>query len=420
MEHVKSLKKDNGLTIVTDKMNDVETVAVEILVKSGSRNEKKEVNGISHFLEHMAFKGTPTRSAKDIAEEFDMIGGQFNAYTSRTETVYHAKVLKQDITKAVDILTDIFLNSTFEGKELEKEREVILQELHMTRDTPDDIVFDYFQEVAFPDQPLGRSILGTEEFIKSLTRESLLHYFKNQYSTQNTIVSVAGNVDVNMFTDLIDQKFQDFRNKKVIECNPGQYAGGEHHVKRDLEQSQFLLGFDGISYLDEGFYDMQILSIILGGGMSSRLFQEVREKRGLVYTISSFSSSYSDCGIFGIYSALDPKNINLLIDLVIEQLHLITQKIDDKEFSKAKAQVRASLFMSMESSIARAKRLGSNFAMFGRYISNDEILEKINKTSIQSLKSMAKRIIKSNPTIATLGKVANIYSYNNIIDKLKV
>ena len=419
MEQVKSLIKENGLIIATDKMNDVETVAVEILVKSGSRNETKENNGISHFLEHMAFKGTPSRSAKDIAEEFDMIGGHFNAYTSRAETVYHAKVLKQDLKKAVDILSDIFLNSNFEEKELEKEREVILQELYMTRDTPDDIVFDHFQETALPDQPLGRPILGTEEFIKSLIRENLLHYFKNQYSTKNTIISAAGNFDTNIFTDLIDEKFKDFRNKEVIKYKPGKYTGGELHVQKDLEQSQFLFGFEGISYLDEAFYDMQILSIILGGGMSSRLFQEIREKRGLVYTISSFSSSYSDCGIFGIYSALDSNNINLLIDLIIEQLHLITEKIDDREFNKAKAQVKASLFMSMESSIARAKRLGGNFAMFGRYISNDEILKKIDKTSIQSLKNIAKRIIRSNITITTLGKVANIYSYNNIVDKLK-
>ena len=419
MEQVKSLIKENGLIIATDKISDVETVAVEILVKSGSRNEIKENNGISHFLEHMAFKGTPSRSAKDIAEEFDMIGGHFNAYTSRAETVYHAKVLKQDLKKAVDILSDIFLNSNFEEKELEKEREVILQELYMTRDTPDDIVFDHFQETALPDQPLGRPILGTEEFIKSLTRESLFHYFKNQYSTKNTIISAAGNFDTNIFTDLIDEKFKDFRNKEVIKYKPGKYTGGELHVQKDLEQSQFLFGFEGISYLDEAFYDMQILSIILGGGMSSRLFQEIREKRGLVYTISSFSSSYSDCGIFGIYSALDSNNINLLIDLIIEQLHLITEKIDDREFNKAKAQVKASLFMSMESSIARAKRLGGNFAMFGRYISNDEILKKIDKTSIQSLKNIAKRIIRSNITITTLGKVANIYSYNNIVDKLK-
>ena len=420
MEQVKSLIKENGLIIATDKISDVETVAVEILVKSGSRNEIKENNGISHFLEHMAFKGTPSRSAKDIAEEFDMIGGHFNAYTSRAETVYHAKVLKQDLKKAVDVLTDIFLNSNFEEKELEKEREVILQELYMTRDNPDDIVFDYFQETAFPKQSLGRSILGTEEFIKSLTRESLLHYFKNQYSTKNTIISAAGNFDTDTFTGLIDEKFKDFRNKEVLECKPGKYTGGELHVQKDLEQSQFLLGFEGISYLDEAFYNIQILSIILGGGMSSRLFQEIREKRGLVYTISSFASSYSDCGIFGIYSALDPNNINLLIDLIIEQLHLITEKIDDKEFNKAKAQVKASLFMSMESSTARAKRLGSNFAMFGRYISNDEILGKIDRTSIQSLKNMAKMIIKSNVTITTLGKVANIYSYNNIIDRLKI
>ena len=421
MKSVSSVTKESGLIIATDKMNDVETAAIEILVKSGSRNESKENNGISHFLEHMAFKGTNTRTAKDIAEEFDKIGGRFNAYTSRTATVYHAKVLKQDLEKAVDILTDIFLNSTFVKKELEKEREVILQELCMTRDTPDDIAFDYFQETAFPNQSLGRSILGTEEFIKNLTRDNLIHYFKNQYSTKNTIVSVAGNFDVSVLNELIDQKFKNFHNKKIVKCESGKYTGGELHVKKDLEQTQFLLGFEGISYLDEDFYNAQILSIILGGGMSSRLFQEVREKRGLVYNISSFSSSYSDCGIFGVYSAVDPKNINLLIDLTIEQLHLITEKISDEEIDKAKIQIKSGLLMAMESTIARAKKLGADFSIFGRYISNDEILGKIEKASIQSLKNVAKRILtKSNITITTLGNVANIYNYNSITDRLKV
>ena len=419
MKTVTSFNNSNGLVIATDKVNDVETVAIQILVKSGSRNENKENNGISHFLEHMAFKGTGTRTAKDIAEEFDMIGGHFNAYTSRTATVYHAKVLKHDLEKALDILSDIFLNSIFIKEELEKEREVILQELYMTRDTPDDIVFDYFQETAFPNQSLGRSILGTEKFIKNLTRENLLQYFRNQYSTKNTIVSVAGNFDVNAINDLIDQKFENFHNDKMIEHEVAQYRGGELHVKKDLEQTQFLLGFEGIPYLDEDFYDAQILSIILGGGMSSRLFQEIREKRGLVYNISSFSSSYNDCGIFGIYSAVDSRNVNLLIDLITEQLHLITEKITDKEIDKAKAQIKSSLFMSMESTTIRAKKLGNDFAMFGRYISNDEIIEKIEKTSAQSLKSIAKKIIKSGITITTLGRVANIYNYSSIVDRLK-
>ena len=413
--------KQNGLTVATDTASDFESITVSVLVKNGSRNENQQNNGISHFLEHMAFKGTSTRTARDIAEEFDMIGGYFNAYTSRTSTVYYAKVLKDDLEKATDILTDIILNSTFAKEELEKEREVILQELCMTRDTPDDIVFDYFQETAFKDQPLGRSILGTEEFIKKLSREELWDYFKNQYSTKNTIISAAGNFDADKFNDMVDDRFKNFQTKSVSKYEKANYSGGELRVSKDLEQNQFLMGFEGLSYLDENFYDLQILAIILGGGMSSRLFQEIREKRGLVYNISAFSSSYSDCGIFGIHSALDSKNINLLIDLIIQELLSVTEKIDDMEIERAKAQVRSNLLMSMESTTSRAKKLCNNFAMFGRYISNDEILKKVNDVSVGSLKKIARQILSNNNiTITTLGNVANICSYNKIIDKLKL
>ncbi len=421
MNTINYITHENGLVVATDKAKDFESVTISILVKNGSRNENKQNNGISHFLEHMAFKGTTTRTAKDIAEEFDMIGGYFNAYTSRTSTVYYAKVLKNDLEKALDIITDILLNSTFAKEELEKERQVIFQELCMTKDTPDDIVFDYFQETAFKNQPLGRSILGAEEFIKNLKREELSKYFKNQYSTKNTIISAAGNFDSRQFNDLISNRFANFQNTNVKQYEKGIYTGGELHVQKDLEQAQFLLGFEGVSYLDKDFYDAQILSIILGGGMSSRLFQEIREKRGLVYNISSYSTSYSDCGIFGVYSALDPVNINILIDLIVSELFNITDKINEKEIMRAKAQIKSSLLMSMESTTARAKKLCNNFAMFGRYISNDEILEKINNVNFQSLQKLAKKIISNNNiTITTLGNVANIYNYNKIVDKLKL
>ena len=220
---------------------------------------------------------------------------------------------------------------------------------------------------------------------------------------------------------MIDDRFKNFQTKSVLKYEKANYSGGELRVSKDLEQNQFLMGFEGLSYLDENFYDLQILAIILGGGMSSRLFQEIREKRGLVYNISAFSSSYSDCGIFGIHSALDSKNINLLIDLIIQELLSVIEKIDDMEIERAKAQVRSNLLMSMESTTSRAKKLCNNFAMFGRYISNDEILKKVSDVSAVSLKKIAKQILSNNNiTITTLGNVANICSYNKIIDKLKL
>ena len=420
MNSINHLYNKNGLTIATDTAHDFESVTLSILVKNGSRNESKENNGISHFLEHMAFKGTSVRTARNIAEEFDMMGGYFNAYTSRTSTVYYAKILKNDLTKAIDIMADILINSIFVQAELEKERYVILQELCMTNDTPDDIIFDYFQETAFKNQALGNPILGTKKFIQSLTRKELCQYFINQYSTRNTIISAAGNFYRDDFILLVNKKFKNFRSNSIRGYDQAHYTGGEIYIKKDLEQTQFLIGFEGVSYLDKSFFDLQVLSIILGGGMSSRLFQEIREKRGLVYNISSFYNSYSDSGVFGIYSALDPKNINTFIDLVAHELLKVTHSITQKEIDTAKIQIKSNLLMSLESTTSRSQKLCNNFAMFNRYVSNDEILQNVNTVDCNSIQRIAKKIFfKKRITLALLGQFNNVYSYNQIMDKLQ-
>ncbi len=411
---------DNKMLILSDSMKNSESVSINFLVKNGSRYETQDENGISHFLEHMAFKGTNTRNAKMIAEEFDMIGGHFNAYTSKTTTVYYARVLKDDWEKAWDIISDIILNSTFDKTELEKERTVILQELGMKNDSPDDVIFEYFQETAFPDQPLGRPIIGTEELINSISQEQMLDFYKRKYPVNNFILGIAGEISHNSFVQKVDQSFGGLSLQEINPYEKARYVGGEKHVYKDLEQKQFVLGVGGISYLDEDIYNLKILSIIFGGGMSSRLFQEVREKRGLVYHVSSFESSYSDSGILAVYSALKKENVNTLIDIIAEQIHDLHKEIKEEEIMRAKNQIKAGILMSMESVSSRSHKLVNNFAMYGKYITKNEILQKISQVDQSSLKLLIERIFSKNNkiTFATLGAKSNTYGVDEIAEKL--
>lgn len=422
-----SIKRDfttlgNGLRIAYDKMDEVETVAISVLIKTGSKFEQKEQSGISHFLEHMAFKGTNTRTAKQIAEEFDMIGGYFNAYTSREKTVYYAKVLKDNIEIATTILADILQNSTYLEEEIDKERKVVLQEMAQTNDTPDDVIFDNFQAAAFPDQPLGRSILGEEKIIKSLTRQQIIDYVHSRYGFNNAIISIAGNFDIAECEYLATSKFTSLPSKSNDLEVKSAYSGGESRIYRDLEQVHLVLGFEGVSYYDEDYYTQQALAIIAGGGMSSRLFQEVRENRGLAYSISAFGSSYADSGIFGIYSSSSDYNINELVDVVAAELHKMIDNVTDEEIKRAKAQVRAGLLMSQESSVSRAEKFAANLAIFDRYIPVSEIIEKIESITSLKVQNYLKKILSNNklPTISSIGKIDKLYQYDTIKNKLKV
>lgn len=413
---------ENGLRICSDTMDNIETVAVSVLVKAGSRNEQASNNGISHFLEHMAFKGTKTRTAQAIAEEFDNIGGYFNAYTSREKTVYYTKVLKNDLTLAVDILADILQNSVFDQNEIEKEKGVIIQEIAQTEDTPDDLVFDHFQETAYPDQPFGRSILGTVDFIKNVSRDQVVSYVNSHYYYNNIIIAGAGNLQPQMFSDLVANKFTNFSSKSHIPHESARYQGGEKRTVRELEQVHVVLGFKAVPYLDPDYYTQQVLSIIAGGGMSSRLFQEVREKRGLAYSISSFSSSYEDCGIFGVYSGTSDDKANELINVVCDELLKLTHNIKEEEIVRAKAQVRAGLLMSQESSVSRAEKLVGNYAAYGRYIPTQEVIEKIDAIDLKNLQDFTKRLLAKNflPTFTSIGKVGKIFTLDEIVKKLEL
>jgi predicted Zn-dependent peptidase len=399
----------NGLRVACDEMKDVETVSVGVFVNTGSRNETKEINGISHFLEHMAFKGTKKRTARQIAEEFEGIGGVINAYTSREKTVYYAKVLKKHAEFAVEFLSDILQNSTFDEVELEKERGVILQEIAMTHDTPDDIVFDYFQEAAYPNQAMGRSILGPESNIKKFTRQNFSDYISKQYNYGDIAVCAAGAIKQEDLLKWSKKYFNNLGQGKQKKVEAAKYSGGEFRKDKKLEQINLVLGFKGISYMDDDYYKAQILAMILGGGMSSRLFQEIRENRGLAYSIYAFNYMHNDSGLFAIYAASAPEKADELIGATKTEIEKICKKISDAEIQRVKTQFEASLLMSKESTSARMQKLGSDILAFDRIISQKEILEKVEQVQKSDITKIAKQLFSSDKTtFAAVGKVKNV------------
>lgn len=393
----------NGLRIVTDTIPHVETVTCGIWVDVGARHEPAPINGISHVLEHMAFKGTNRRSALQIAEEIEAVGGYLNAYTSREATAYHARILKDNVPLAIDILADILQNSTFDATEFAREQSVIIQEIGQSFDTPDDIVFDYFQETCFPDQPMGRAILGTAEIIRSLTPNQVKTYMQNHYGAKQMVFAAAGKLDHQEIVDMVAKKFADLPIDCPKEASPSIYKGGTLHQTRDLEQTHVVLGFEGLPFGHADYYTASILSTILGGGMSSRLFQEVREKRGLVYSIYAFSSNYQDSGIFGIYAGTSPNQVSELLPVVQEELINLPKNLETSEMNRAKAQLKAGLMMGLESTTSRCEQLANHLLIYGRPIVPQEILQKVDAVSPEQITTLAKRLFSGVQTKVTLG-----------------
>ncbi len=393
----------NGLRVVTDSIPHVETVTCGLWVDVGARHEPAHINGISHVLEHMAFKGTTRRSALQIAEEIEAVGGYLNAYTSREVTAYHSRLLKDNVRLAVDILADILQNSTFDANEFAREQSVIIQEIGQTFDTPDDIVFDYFQDACYPDQPMGRAILGTTEIVRSLSPAQVKTYMQDHYGAHQMVFAAAGKLDHQEIVDLVAEKFMHLPVNRPKEAIPATYKGGTFHQTRDLEQTHLVLGYEGLPFGHSDHYAVSIFSTILGGGMSSRLFQEVREKRGLVYSIYTFASSYKDSGIFGIYAGTGPKQINELLPVVEDELHHFPKTIESAEMDRAKAQLKAGLMMSLESTTSRCEQLANHLLIYDRPIPPQEILQKVDAVTIEQVRSLAQRLLTGAQTRATLG-----------------
>jgi len=412
MSDIDIVKLKNGLRIATDEFKSVETVSIGVFVETGSRNEEISNNGISHFLEHMAFKGTKKRTAKKIAEEFENIGGRINAYTSKERTVYYAKVLKNDAEFAMEFLSDIIQNSTFTKSELEKERGVILQEIAMTNDTPDDIIFDYFQETAFPNQSLGRSILGPSKNIKSFKRSDFTNYIDKQYNFSNIAITAAGNINSDNLTNWSKKYFNNLNSNKIDNCSEPVYKGGSYFKQKDLEQVNLVFGFNGVSYLDKDYYTAQIAAMILGGGMSSRLFQEVRENLGLAYSIYSFNSSYKDCGLFSIYAATSNDKVEKLIDASKKEIEKISKSIKDEELLRAKTQFKAGILMQKESTSSRMQKLGNEILSRNKILTDKEIIKKLELIQKKDVIEVINKIISSKTTFAAIGNIEKIQ--NNV------
>lgn len=408
----------NGLTVATETMPTLESAALGVWVKAGARDETEREHGIAHLLEHMAFKGTTRRTARQIAEEIEDVGGELNASTSVETTAFYARVMKNDVPLALDILSDILLDSRFDAEELEREQQVVLQELGAAEDTPDDIVFDHFQQSAFANQVIGRPILGTRDSVRSFTPDDLRGYLKRHYGPDRMVVSAAGAVSHKDIVDRVSAAFgsEEATDASRFERAPALYTGGEFREERDLSDAQMVLGFKGRPYYQRDFYTAQVLSIILGGGMSSRLFQEVRETRGLCYAISAFHWSFSDSGIFGVHAATGEEELAELAPVIVEELVRAAQGITEKEVVRARAQMRSSLLMSQESPASRAGQIARQLMFNGAIISNAELLDRLDAISAERLAGLAEAtFVDAVPTLAAIGPVSRLPSIDQLM-----
>jgi predicted Zn-dependent peptidase len=411
---------DNGMTVLTDDMPHLESASLGIWVKAGSRSETLAEHGISHVLEHMAFKGTPTRSAREIAEAIENVGGDLNAATSIEHTGYFARVLKEDVRLAGDILSDILQNSLFDQRELDREQQVIVQEIGAARDNPDDHVFDLFQSAAFPDQPIGRTILGTVDSVNGFDPDSIRAYMRRNYVGNHMVICAAGAIDHDQLVDIAGERFRDLKREGAPEPEQARYVGGEERLISDHEQAHIVLGFEGRAYNSDGFYAAQVLASILGGGMSSRLFQEVREKRGLCYSVYAFHWAFADSGIFGVAASTGEEQVSRLMPVIVDELRRATETITDEEVVRVRNQIRAGLLMSLESPSSRAGQLARQQILWGRVIPLQETVDRINRITADRVKQVASQIF-SNPRIslAGVGPVESLPDPDSIVRQLK-
>lgn len=410
----------SGLTVLTERMERVETVSLGAYVGAGTRHETAAENGVAHFLEHMAFKGTNRRTAIDIAEAIENVGGHINAYTSREQTAYYVKLLKEDLALGADIIGDILCHSTFEPEEMERERGVILQEIGQANDTPDDIVFDHFQTAAYPAQPMGRPVLGTEPIIRSMRRETLHGFMNQHYTPENMVIAASGNLYHEQVVELAQKHFADLPKAERLAPMSADYMGGEYRELRDLDQAHIVLGFESPGYGEADYYPAMLLSTLLGGGMSSRLFQEIRERRGLVYSIYSFTAPAQDGGLFGIYAGTGESEAAELIPVTLEELEKVQNQVSMAELDRARAQLKAGLLMSLESTGSRCEQLARQWQVFGRVIPAAETVAKINDVTIEEVCAVARKIFRRKPTLATIGPVGQVPSFSTIMERLAV
>ena len=413
---------DNGAKILTEEVPYVRSVAIGIFVDVGSRDELQENSGISHFIEHLMFKGTKRRTAKQIAETLDAVGGQLNAFTTKEYTCYYAKVIDEHLGLAIDLLTDMVFNSNFAAADIDRERNVILEEIKMYEDAPDEQVHDIFVRSLWQEHVLGRPIIGEAEIIKNLTSEDIIAYYKKYYVPGNLVISVVGNIKheevvntlnslmVNLKGERPDKVLSLPKPFKEIVCR-----------EKDTEQVHLCFGTQGLKLTHEDIYVMQVLNTVLGGGISSRLFQEVREQRGLVYSIYSYHSSYHDSGIFCIYAGLSKLNVEQVLELIVKELRDIQKNgVTEDELRRTKDQLKGNLLLSLESINVRMSRLGKSEFYLGKVTTPEEIVEKVNRVTNEGMQKMAQDILEPrNFSLVSIGPWQEAGNLQNILDKYK-
>ena len=392
MSSIRETVLPSGLRVVTDPMDTVETVSIGVWVDAGTRHEPAPINGVSHMLEHMAFKGTQRRSAQDIAEEMDNVGGHLNAYTARDHTAYYAKILKDDTALAVDVISDILLHSAMDPVELEREQGVVIQEIGQSLDTPDDVVFDHFQSTAFPDQPLGRPVLGTEELVRAMDRNTILDYMRGQYSASSMVLSAAGKIDHDAVVDLALAAFGDLPDFARPKPQAALYQGGDFRESRDIEQVNLLVGFNGVAYEDPDYYAAQVLSTVLGGGMSSRLFERVREENGLAYFVRAGRVTGIDTGMFTFYAGTAPATADaVLTEIDAEIARVQAGEVTAEELQRCQTRLKAARRMGLQTNSARAMHAGLN-ALYGLPVDDAVAYDaRIDAVTIADLQAFARQ-----------------------------
>lgn len=406
---IQTRQLQNGATVIIEEIPHVRSAAVGVFIKLGSRNETLEVNGISHFIEHMLFKGTMSRTARDIAEVFEEMGGQLNAYTSKEYTCFHARVLDEHTDLAMDILFDMLFNSTMTEKDINTEREVIIEEINMYEDSPDELVHDIFAQTILAGHPLGRSILGTLENIQEMSRDTVFNYYRDHYHPANMIIAIAGNVESEHIFDRIETysgygpKYQ-----KAVTSTVTQQNQGVTLVPKDTEQVQICLGVPGISYLDERRYTQNIMNSILGGGISSRLFQTIREEKGLAYSVYSYPSTYRDFGTYAIYVGTGPAKVQEFFTLLQAEINrFVDEGVTSEEVIRSQNQVKASLYLGMESIMARMNRIGKSLLLYDEVVPVEKVIEKIYRVTPEMVKNYARETLGSYKySLATIGEAS--------------
>ncbi|MBI5025353.1 MAG: insulinase family protein [Nitrospirae bacterium] len=384
----------NGIPVITETTEGMRSVCIGIWVNVGSRHESNDKNGVSHFLEHMFFKGTRKRTARDIAVEIDSIGGELNAFTSRESTTFYVKVLDEHVPKGIELLTDVFLHSTFPEEDIEKERRIIKEEIKMVEDTPDDYIHDLFSRTVWGEEGLGQSVLGRRETIKTFTREDLVEHIRKYYGTRDTIVACAGNFEQDALIHSLEHNLGSLRRASEPERGPApKFMSKVNIIPKDLSEVHICLGLEGLPQGSEERYSIYLLNTILGAGVSSRLFQEIREKRGLAYSIYSFISSYYDTGLWAVYAGTGRKRAREVINLIADELRGLSNTITSDELQRAKDQLKGNLILALESTSSRMTNIARQEIYYGRYFSPDEIMKAVDAVTLEEIKGLADRLI---------------------------